>query len=110
MRYYSHTLTIYVLVQISITILLYQSLHMLVTTTSVTLLAHKNFSIASTLMILSGRRGCGPLNTCCSFNNPPWFMKQLPTTTDDNIEMKLCSDQERSNEDIVFETLELYVR
>ena len=29
--------------------------------------------------------GCGPLNTCCSFNNPPWFYKQLPQhTTDDN--------------------------
>ena len=55
-------------------------------------------------------RGCGPLNTCCSFNNPPWFMKQLPTTTDDNIEMRLCATQPRSDEDIVFETLELYVQ
>ena len=27
--------------------------------------------------------GCGPLSTCCSFNNPPWFYKQLsqPTTS-----------------------------
>jgi hypothetical protein len=24
---------------------------------------------------------CGPLNTCCSFNNPPWFYKQLPQPT-----------------------------
>ena len=54
--------------------------------------------------------GCGQLNTCCSFNNPPWFTKQLPTSTHDNIEMRLCADQERSNEDIVFETLELYVQ
>ena len=55
-------------------------------------------------------QGCGRLNTCCSFNNPPWFMKQLPASTRDNIEMRLCTDQERSNEDIVFETLELYVQ
>ena len=55
-------------------------------------------------------RGCGPLNTCCSFNNPPWFMKKLPTTTSDNIEMRLCANQQRSDEDIVFETLELYVQ
>ena len=54
MRYYSHTLTIYVLVQISITILLYQSLHMLVTTTSVTLLAQGNSSFCFTQMILCG--------------------------------------------------------
>ena len=30
-------------------------------------------------------QGCGPLNTCCSFNNPPWFMKELPSSTSDNM-------------------------
>ena len=54
-------------------------------------------------------QGCGQLNTCCSFNNPLWFMKQLPISTQDNIEMRLCADSPRSDEDIVFETLELYV-
>ena len=52
-------------------------------------------------------QGCGRLNTCCSFNNPPWFMKQLPASTHDNIEIRLCSD---STSKIVFETLDLYVR
>ena len=55
-------------------------------------------------------QGCGQLNTCCSFNNPPWFMKQLPASTHDNIEMRLCADSSRSDEDITFETLELYVQ
>ena len=55
-------------------------------------------------------QGCGRLNTCCSFNNPPWFMKKLPASTHDNIEVRLCSDQSRQSEDIVFETLELYVQ
>jgi hypothetical protein len=55
-------------------------------------------------------QGCGRLNTCCSFNNPPWFMKQLPASTHDNIEMRLCANADRSREDIVFETLELYVQ
>ena len=55
-------------------------------------------------------QGCGRLNTCCSFNNPPWFMKQLPASTHDNIEMRLCANEVRDNEDIVFETLELYVQ
>ena len=55
-------------------------------------------------------QGCGHLNTCCSFNNPPWFMKQLPASTHDNIEMRLCADEGRSNEDIVFETLDIYVQ
>ena len=51
-------------------------------------------------------QGCGRLNTCCSFNSPPWFMKELPSSTSDDIEMRLCSDQSRSNEDITFESVE----
>ena len=54
-------------------------------------------------------QGCGPLNTCCTFNTPPWFMKQLPSPTTDDIEMRLCCDQPRSNEDVPVETIELYV-
>ena len=54
-------------------------------------------------------QGCGPLNTCCTFNTPPWFMKQLPSSTTDDIEMRLCSDQPRNDEDVAVETIELYV-
>ena len=54
-------------------------------------------------------RGCGRLNTCCSFNNPPWFMKELPSSTSDDIEMRLCADQSRGDEDTNFESIELYV-
>ena len=55
-------------------------------------------------------QGCGQLNTCCSFNNPPWFMKELPSPAKDDIEMRLCADKSRSNEDITFENVELYVQ
>ena len=55
-------------------------------------------------------QGCGQLNTCCSFNNPPWFMKELPSSTSEDIEMRLCSDSSRTDEDINFETVELYVQ
>ena len=54
--------------------------------------------------------GCGPLNTCCSFNNPPWFYKQLPQSTTDNIEMRVCRDQEASNEDIALEMIDIFVQ
>ena len=52
--------------------------------------------------------GCGPANTCCSLNNPPWFIKQLPSSTDD-IEMRMCVDQIYSDEDTPIEMIELYV-
>ena len=55
-------------------------------------------------------QGCGQLNTCCAFNNPPWFMKELPSSTSDDIEMRLCADQARTDEDITVETVELYVQ
>ena len=55
-------------------------------------------------------QGCGRLSTCCSFNNPPWFMKDLPSSTNDDIEMRLCADGGRADEDINFEVLELYVQ
>ena len=54
--------------------------------------------------------GCGPQNTCCTFNNPPWFYKQLPQSTTEDIEMRVCRDQRRSNEDIVIEVIEIYVQ
>ena len=55
-------------------------------------------------------QGCGRLNTCCAFNNPPWFMKELPSSTSDDIEMRLCADEARSNEDVPVEVIELYVQ
>ena len=35
-------------------------------------------------------KGCGSSSTCCSFNNPPWFIKDLPSNTSENIEMRVC--------------------
>ena len=54
--------------------------------------------------------GCGPTSTCCSFNNPPWFSKQLLSPTTDDIEIRLCVDQHRVFEDITVEKVELYVQ
>ena len=52
--------------------------------------------------------GCGPTSSCCSFNNPPWFSKQLPSPTTDGIKMRLCGGH--SGEGIFIETVELYVQ
>ena len=54
--------------------------------------------------------GCGPANTCCSLNNPPWFYKHLSTTTQDNIEMRMCEDSNTADEDTPIEIIELYVK
>ena len=54
--------------------------------------------------------GCGPTSTCCSFNNPPWFSKQLPSPTTDDIEMRLCVGESSGNEDIAVTEVELFVQ
>lgn len=54
--------------------------------------------------------GCGRLSSCCSLNNPPWFYKQLELVTNENIEMRACSDEPRINEDIAIKLYELYIQ
>ena len=55
--------------------------------------------------------GCGPQSICCQFNNPPWFTKQLPLATTDDIELRDCSTGSyASNEDVLVELIELYVK
>ena len=54
--------------------------------------------------------GCGPLSTCCSFNDPPWFYKQLPQHTTDDIDMRVCRDQVASNEDIALEMVDVFIQ
>ena len=54
--------------------------------------------------------GCGPMSTCCDLNTPPWFYKQLPQPTTDDIEMRVCRDEDASNEDIAIEMVEIYIQ
>ena len=53
-------------------------------------------------------QGCGPTNTCCSFNTPPWFTKELPSPTTDDVEMRLCKPNSDGSTPI--EIVELYVQ
>ena len=53
-------------------------------------------------------QGCSLSSTCCTFNNPPWFCKQLPQSTRDDIELRLCRTV--SFEDSPFGLVEIYVQ
>ena len=58
--------------------------------------------------------GCGPNSTCCAFNNPPWFNRQLPESTTDDIEMRLCKDEnhdgDRYDENVALSAVEIYIQ
>ena len=53
-------------------------------------------------------QGCTSTSTCCQFNNPPWFTKNLPNPTTDNIELRLCSINRSTGTPI--DLIELYVK
>ena len=53
--------------------------------------------------------GCPTGNTCCNPPNLPWFHRTLHTPITDEIEVRLCRDQESTNEDVGVEVMELYV-
>ena len=54
-------------------------------------------------------QGCGGTSTCCEFNNPPWFCRQLPQPTTDDIELRICGDEATNDEDTPIEQVEIYV-
>ena len=61
-------------------------------------------------LVLCQGTDCTSPNACCSFNNPPWFYKQLPQPTTDGIEMRVCRDEDRANEDVYIQIAEIYIQ
>ena len=53
---------------------------------------------------------CGSNSTCCTFNNPPWFCKQLPQSTNADLEMRLCSAHNAAIENTPIQLAEIYVK
>ena len=51
---------------------------------------------------------------CCELSSPPgvtapWFCKQLPQATTDDVEVRICGDEDTANEDTPVELIELYI-
>ena len=48
---------------------------------------------------------------CCSNGkSPPWFSVTLPDLTVDDIEIRICGDEDSSNEDALIQLLEIYIQ
>ena len=52
---------------------------------------------------------CESGSMCCVLNNPPYFCKTLDAPTTNDIEVRLCGNQEIGDEDTPIEVVELYV-
>ena len=56
-------------------------------------------------------KGCGSLEeACCSAPGLPWFHKVLNSTTTDYIELRVCGDQSRNDEDVPVSFYEIYIK
>ena len=60
--------------------------------------------------VLWDGQNCTSNSTCCQFNNPPWFTKNLTNATIDDIELRICTSFEPELEDVPIELIELYVQ
>ena len=49
-------------------------------------------------------------NNCCTFNNPPYFTRQLPTSTNDDIELRDCMFSSYYGADTLIQLIELYIK
>ena len=53
---------------------------------------------------------CVSGSTCCDNPDQPWFRKKLTIPSTDNIELRWCADQSRSDEAIATRKVELYIQ
>ena len=60
--------------------------------------------------VLWDGQNCTSNSTCCQFNNPPWFIKNLPNATTDDIELRICTNNQIMFDDVPIELIELYVQ
>ena len=69
----------------------------------------RHFTFHSNDTLWDGKN-CLSSSTCCSLHNPPYFVKQLPTPTNEDIEARMCMYGYKRLEDIAVELIELYVQ
>ena len=55
-------------------------------------------------------QGCSEDSECCSFNNPPWFCRQLDSETSEDIEVRICGFSGLSIEGTPVELVEIFVQ
>ena len=77
--------------------------------------SQESSSGSTTDVILWDGEDCVPDSDCCSFNSPPQFTVQLPATTSNDIEVRICSGRLPStgganSEDTPIVLMEIYVK
>ena len=61
-------------------------------------------------LLWDGEQCDGEEGDCCKQDHYPYFYKALDSATSDDIEVRVCADQETNDEDAVLEIAEIYVK
>ena len=54
-------------------------------------------------------QNCSANSGCCAQLGMPWFYRRAPVPLSENIEVRICKDEQYSNEDIAIEEMEIYI-
>ena len=54
--------------------------------------------------------GCSSKDNCCTHPNLPWFYRQIPLTSRENLEARICYDQGFADESVPVKEIQLYVQ
>ena len=68
-----------------------------------------NFGAYFTSDPLWDGKGCTRSN-CCAQPNLPWFYRQIPLTSNENVEARICYDQAFADEAVLVKEIQLYVQ
>ena len=55
-------------------------------------------------------KDCSSGNSCCSEPSLPWFHRDIPLPTSEDIEIRICRDEGSSNEDVLVQQIQIYVQ
>ena len=55
-------------------------------------------------------KGCSSSNSCCAQPNLPWFYRQIPLTSNENVEARICYDQAFGDEAVLVKEIQLYIQ
>ena len=61
-------------------------------------------------VLWDGQQCGGNESTCCNPPDLPWFCKTFPTPISEDLEVRICMDEDLDNENVAIESFELYIQ
>ena len=66
--------------------------------------------VYSSDVLWDGQQCGGNESTCCNPPDLPWFCKTFPTPISEDLEVRICTDQDLNDENVAIESFELYIQ